>query len=110
MKQLTSSSFHSFISSGRKMVQFSAQWCFDCKRVAFSLPALEKTIQPVIQLAELDVDESRDIAQAYGVKGVPTFVVFCDGQEVARLMSKEAKKEENIARFFVEQRQQTPLP
>ncbi|MDR6225639.1 thioredoxin family protein [Desmospora profundinema] len=109
MKQLDSNSFHPFIENGWKVVEFRAQWCFDCKRVAYSLPDLEEKYVSVFEMGELDVDESRAIPEAYGVKGVPAFLIFRDGREVARLMSKEAKREENIVRFFSEQFEESPL-
>ncbi|SFS32423.1 thioredoxin family protein [Marininema halotolerans] len=100
MERLDQATFQSFISEGMKLVEFSASWCFDCKRIALSMPNWEERYRAHFQFGELDVDESRAIAEEYEVKGVPTFILFRDGVEISRLASKEAKKEENVLRFF----------
>ncbi|SDW45938.1 thioredoxin 1 [Marininema mesophilum] len=109
MERLDQSTFKPFISEGVKLVEFSASWCFDCKRIAFSMPEWEDRYGSHFHFGELDVDESRKIAEEFHVKGVPTFILFRDGVEEFRLASKEAKKDENVIRFFDEV-SAAPLP
>ncbi|MFC4077500.1 thioredoxin family protein [Salinithrix halophila] len=109
MEKLDKSTFKSFIAEGVKMVEFSAEWCFDCKRLAFSMPEWERLYSSHFCFGGLDVDESRQIAEEYNVKGVPTFILFRDGAELARLPSKDAKKEENVVLFFNELTKPHPL-
>ena len=100
MKQLDAESFASFISSGSKVVQFTADWCIDCKRVAPLLPELEERFADRFQFGQLDVDAFRSIAEEHQVKGIPTFIVFKDGEETGRLHSRDAKTGEQIATFL----------
>lgn len=100
MEKLDRSTFYPFISEGAKVVEFTAPWCFDCKRIRFSISDLEASFAPVFRFGELDVDEAREIAEEFGVKGVPAFIVFRDGEEQGRLLSKEAIDENNIPLFL----------
>lgn len=100
MKKLQNESFTSFIESGKKVVEFSADWCIDCKRIAPDLPEIEQKFADQFLFAELDVDKSREIAEQYNVKGIPTFIVFNDGQEIGRLPSRDAKTKEQVTDFL----------
>jgi len=100
MERLTTEKFKEFISSGNKVVEFSADWCVDCKRIAPDLPDLIQRYAGHFEFAELDVDESRAIAEEYNVKGIPTFIVFRDGEEADRLPSREAKTKEQVQAFL----------
>ena len=79
MKTITQNEFNQFISTGRKVVQFSATWCGPCKM-------LTKTIEDIsldgVEFAKVDVDESRELALQFGVRSVPLLVVFQDGKEI----------------------------
>ncbi|MDN4594345.1 thioredoxin family protein [Polycladomyces subterraneus] len=100
MEKLNQQSFAQFIASGKKVVEFNAGWCVDCKRVAPFLPEIEKKFSSNFQFGEIDVDESRSIAEQYNVRGIPTFIVFEDGRETGRLPSREAKTQEQIETFL----------
>jgi thioredoxin-like negative regulator of GroEL len=100
MRKVNQETFHAFIESGKKVVEFSADWCIDCKRIAPDLPAIEEQFREQFDFAELDVDESRTIAEEYNVKGIPTFIVFENGKEVGRLPSRDAKTKEQVVAFL----------
>ncbi|MBA4496204.1 thioredoxin family protein [Paenactinomyces guangxiensis] len=100
MEKLNSESFSSFIREGDKVVEFSADWCVDCKRIAPDMPAIAEEFADKFSFAVLDVDESRNIAEQYDVKGIPTFIVFRNGEEVDRLPSRNAKTKEQIETFL----------
>ncbi|MBA4543035.1 MULTISPECIES: co-chaperone YbbN [Thermoactinomyces] len=102
MKKLDKDRFDSFINTGNKVVEFSADWCVDCKRVAPDMPGIAAKFASQFEFGELDVDESRTIAEEYNVKGIPTFIVFKDGKEVGRLPSRYAKTKEQIEAFLEE--------
>lgn len=103
MEKLNQNSFQQFIASGKKVVEFSAGWCIDCKRIAPDLPEIEKQFQDKFQFAEIDVDEVREVAEQYNVKGIPTFIVFEEGKEVNRLPSRDAKTKEQVVEFLEKQ-------
>lgn len=102
MKKIDQHSFDDFITNGRKVVEFSAEWCVDCKRVAPDMPHLAQKFADQFAFAEIDVDEARAIAEKYVVKGIPTFIVFEDGKEIGRLPSRFAKTKEQIETFLQE--------
>jgi thioredoxin len=100
MQKVNKDTFASFIAEGSKVVEFSADWCVDCKRVAPDMPEIAAKFAGQFDFAELDVDESRAIAEEYNVKGIPTFIIFRDGKEVDRLPSRYAKTKEQIVEFL----------
>lgn len=77
----TSSSFESEVlnTSGTVLVDFFATWCGPCKMLS---PVLERVADKHsdIKVVKVDVDKAPDLASRYGVMGVPTMIVFKDGQ------------------------------
>ncbi len=77
----TSSSFESEVlnASGTVLVDFFATWCGPCKMLS---PVLERVADKHsdIKVVKVDVDKAPDLASRYGVMGVPTMIVFKDGQ------------------------------
>lgn len=66
------------------VVDFWAQWCGPCKMMA---PIFEQTsaiIEPRARLAKLNTEFSQDIASRFGIRSIPTLMVFKNGNEVAR--------------------------
>ncbi len=100
MEMLNQKSFVAFTKSGRKVVEFSAGWCIDCKRIAPDMPEITETFASDFQFAELDVDAEQQVAEQYNVKGIPTFIVFEEGIEVGRLPSRDAKTKEQVIEFL----------
>jgi len=66
------------------LVDFYADWCGPCKTMAPVLDDLARERQGELLVAKLDTDRSPVTAQRFGVRGVPTFILFRDGREVAR--------------------------
>ena len=64
----------------RVIVDFHAQWCQPCLRLA---PVLEEMDVPVVKV---DVDENPDLAQKHGVMSLPTLAVFEGGEELDRIV------------------------
>ena len=94
MQTINSNEFNDFISSGKKVVQFSATWCGPCKMLS---KTLENFDVEGVEIAKLDIDESRDLAMQFGVRSVPLLVVFENGEEVRR--SPGAKPYEEVVKF-----------
>lgn len=64
------------------LVEFGATWCGPCKTVEPELKALELELQGKAKVVSVDIDKSPMLAQAMGVRSVPTFVVFHAGRPV----------------------------
>jgi len=68
-------------AEGTVLVDFFATWCGPCKMMG---PVVEKISSelPDVKVGKLDIDRNPEIAQAYGVMSVPTFMVFSGGKAV----------------------------
>lgn len=71
-------------TSGSVVIDFFAQWCGPCKKIA---PAFEKLaeVYPSITFLKVDVDESPELVDKYDVNAMPTFVFLKDGVVVKRI-------------------------
>ncbi len=66
------------------LVDFYADWCGPCKVMAPLLDELARTRQGQVIIAKLDTDRHPDICSRYGIRGIPTLIVFRAGGEAAR--------------------------
>jgi thioredoxin 1 len=69
-------------AKGPVLVDFWAEWCPPCRMIAPAIEALAKTYAGRAKVAKLDVDDSPEIAGAFGVRSIPTLLVFRDGKVV----------------------------
>ncbi|HWR05356.1 thioredoxin [Sporomusa sp.] len=67
------------------LVDFWAPWCGYCTRLAPVMDELAEEMSDQIKVAKVNVDESRSLAQKYGVMSLPTMVVFKNGEQVEKL-------------------------
>ena len=68
-------------AKGPVLVDFFATWCGPCKMLS---PVLERVAEkhPEVKIVKVDVDQANDLAVEYGVMGVPTMLLFKDGEIV----------------------------
>jgi thioredoxin 1 len=80
---LSDSDFDSAVlrSSEPVLVDFYANWCGPCKMIAPFLEELAAEYQGKVKIAKLDVDENAQSAMKYGVRSIPTLILFKDGQQ-----------------------------
>jgi len=62
------------------LVDFSAEWCGPCKMMAPILHQVKGMVGEKIRIIKVDVDKSPQAASAYNVQGVPTLIIFKNGQ------------------------------
>jgi thioredoxin 1 len=66
--------------SGKVLIKFSASWCSPCK----VLTSIIENNPPSIPIVEIDIDQDYELADKYKVRGVPTLIVFENGEELKR--------------------------
>jgi thioredoxin 1 len=92
---VTENSFESDVlkSSKTVVVDFWATWCGPCKMVAPVLDEIAGENKERLTVAKLDVDANPSIAVSYGIKSIPTLIVFQDGMPVKHIVGAKAKAE-----------------
>lgn len=66
------------------VVDFWAPWCGPCRQMAPAFEAAAASLEPHYRLAKLNTDEEGEIAGRYGIRSIPTLIVFKGGRESAR--------------------------
>ena len=92
-KAVTDASFAADVLQSDKpvLVDFWAEWCGPCKMIGPSLEELSEELGEKVTIAKLNIDDNPDAPSKYGVRGIPTMILFKDGQPAATKVGAEPK-------------------
>jgi thioredoxin 1 len=93
MQSVSESDFQNEVlnASGPVLVDFSAVWCQPCKALDPLVKQLAAEWQGRVKVVKMDADQSPNILMQYGVLGIPTLLLFKDGQPVERLTGMQSR-------------------
>ena len=92
-KQITDASFATDVLKSDKpvLVDFWAEWCGPCKMIGPSLEELSDELGEQVSIVKLNIDENPDAPGNYGVRGIPTMILFKAGAPTATKVGAEPK-------------------
>ncbi|GGF68170.1 MULTISPECIES: thioredoxin TrxA [Terasakiella] len=84
-KKITDDSFDADVVNSDKpvLVDFWAEWCGPCKQIAPALEELSDELGGKVTIAKINIDENPGTPSKFGVRGIPTLMLFKDGQVAA---------------------------
>ena len=93
IKHLSDASFEAdVLQAGTPvLVDYWAEWCGPCKMIAPILDEVAGSYQGKLTIAKMNVDENREIPAKFGIRGIPTLMLFKDGQLAATKVGAMSK-------------------
>lgn len=100
VKHVSDSSFdQDVLQSGKPvLVDFWAEWCAPCRMIGPIIDQIADDFASSATVVKLNVDDNTATAQRYGIKGIPTLILFSEGKEVERVVGATSK--ESITRMI----------
>ncbi len=80
-------------AEGAILVDFCAEWCGPCKMISPALEEIAKEMDGRVQIAKMNIDDNPMTPQKYGVRDIPTLMLFRDGQVAATKVGAMAKNQ-----------------
>ena len=89
-------------SSQPVLVDFWAEWCAPCKMLAPTVDSLAEKYRDKLKVVKLNVDEGIDSSSRFGVKAIPTLILFRDGKEAERVVGVPSNANDFISQMLDE--------
>jgi thioredoxin 1 len=91
VRVLTDLNFQAKIKTGTVLVDFWASWCMPCKMMIPVLNEVAEGANGKYSIAKVNVDEQKATAAKYGIRSIPTMILFQNGREVKRIVGVKSK-------------------
>lgn len=93
IKHISDATFESEVLQAGKpvLVDYWAEWCGPCKMIAPILDEVSVSYKDKLQITKMNVDENRDIPAKFGIRGIPTLMIFKDGALAATKVGAMSK-------------------
>ena len=100
IKHISDASFEADVLKSDKpvLVDYWAEWCGPCKMIAPILDETAKEYGDRLQITKMNVDENRDVPAKFGIRGIPTLMLFKGGQLAATKVGALSKAQ--LAQFL----------
>ena len=94
-KAVTDQSFSTDVleADGPVLVDFWAEWCGPCRMIAPALEDIANDLDGKLTVAKVNIDENPDAPAKYGVRGIPTMLLFKNGEVVAQKVGAAPKSQ-----------------
>ena len=92
VKTFTDSNFDTEIKAGVTLVDFWAEWCGPCRRLAPTVDAIATEYDGRVAVAKMNVDENPSIPGRFMIRGIPTLLIFKNGELVDQIIGLESKE------------------
>ena len=95
IKHTTDATFEADVlkSTTPVLVDYWAEWCGPCKMIAPILDEVASSYEGKLQIAKMNVDENRDIPAKFGIRGIPTLMLFKNGELAATKVGAMSKSQ-----------------
>ena len=97
-KPVTDSEFEMATKNGLVLVDFWAEWCGPCRAIGPKLEEIAQEMGSKVTVLKLDVDNNQQTAANFGIRSIPTMILFKNGKPVDQVMGNLPK--ENIVSFI----------
>ena len=89
---LSDASFDQEIQSGFALIDFWAEWCGPCKALAPAIDEIAEIYEGKVKVCKVDVDSNQETAARFGIRGIPTVLLFKDGKQVDMLTGNDPQR------------------